>query len=221
MGEQKASEILIPLIFETKNPQRIPFDELPESYVIKANHGSGKNIIIRQETQIDPKEIIRECELWLHKTHGFHDHQWAYQQIDRRILVEDLLTTNSGDIPEDYKFYIFHGNCKLIHVDFDRFQNHKRSLFTPGWDYVPVRYGYPKGPKEVEPPEKLDEMIKISEKLGQEFDFVRVDLYELNGEIFFGELTHYPGGGHEKFYSESFDFELGEHWNIEKEYWKE
>jgi len=219
LGEEKAEEILIPQLFVTDDPEEIPFEDLPEDFVVKANHGSGTNRIIRNG-DFDREKLIKECKRWLKTPYGLGKLEWAYQEIDRKIIVEKLIKNEEGKIPKDYKFYIFHRECELIHIDFGRYKNHKRTFFDANWNYLPISLGYPKESK-VNEPENLEKIINIAEELGQKFDFVRVDLYSVDEKIYFGELTHYPGSGMKKFKPKSFDFKLGENWDIEKEYWKD
>ena len=128
-------------------------------------------------------------------------------------MVEELLTEDAGVIHKDFKFYIFHGQCQLIHVDFDRFANRSRSLFDRDWHILPVSLKFPQGPT-MNPPKMFHRMRDLAERLGSGFDFVRIDLYSVHDRVYFGEFTHYPGSGLEKFSPQSFDFELGQYWQI-------
>lgn len=213
VSSRVSEDILIPLLFETFNPEEIPFDKLSKNYIIKANHGSGTNIIIRQGEEVDKNEIILKCKDWLEKPYGHRNFEWGYKNIKRRIIIEELLQDEDGKVPVDYKFYLFQGKCKLIHVDFERYgESRSRSLFSTSWEFLDVQYEYPIG-HYIKPPKNLERMIEIAEKLAYKLDFVRVDLYDHQGSIYFGEMTHYPGNGMEKFTPQSFDFELGKNWS--------
>ncbi|SDM32504.1 ATP-grasp fold amidoligase family protein [Halarsenatibacter silvermanii] len=223
LGNNKAEEVLVPLLYETKEPQKIPFVDLPNEFIIKANHGSGKNLIVENKNKFDKKIILNKCKRWLNTPQGLHKREWAYQPINRRIIIERLLKTKNGMIPEDYKFFIFNGACAFIQVDIDRHnkeEEHKRSLFWPDWEYIDGSLKYPQGPC-IEQPSQLTEMISLAEKLGEDFDAIRVDLYLVNGKIYFGELTNYHGSGMEKFTPKKLDFEMGRKWKITNEYKKE
>jgi len=113
---------------------------------------------------------------------------------------------------------MFHGECQLIQVDYDRFTKHSRTLYDTDWNVLDASYKYIKGPK-TKRPSSLERMLQIARELAKEFDFVRVDLFEVNGQIYFGELTHYPESGRGRFTPKSLDFELGKSWNIEPGYW--
>ena len=127
-------------------------------------------------------------------------------------MIEELLLDSDGHIPPDYKFFVFHGQARLVQVDSDRFGNHCRNLLRPDWTPVDARLVYPPAESAPSRPDSLDEMIHIAEALGHDTDFVRVDLYDVNRRIVFGELTSYPGGAREAFIPESFDVELGRCW---------
>jgi hypothetical protein len=213
LGEEKIR--LIPLLFVTDDPRLIPFDKLPEEYIIKANHGSGKNMVIERGSKINKDDIIRQCQKWLATPYGLFKHEWAYQPIKRKIIIQPLLRDSKGLLPADYKFYVFHGKCKVIQVSQDRMSEHKLNLYTPQWNPINAKKKFPLG-EIVEPPRKLEEMIKISEILSDHFSFVRVDFYLIEDSIYFGELTHYPGSGRSRFTPTSFDFELGSYWDLGK-----
>jgi hypothetical protein len=213
IGEKHADEILIPLLYSGDSPSTIPFSSLPENYVIKANHNSGPPIIIRGEKEISQDDIIREMERQMNRTYGLNWNAWAYSKITPRIVVEELLLNSEGQIPRDYKFFVFHGECHLIQVDIDRFVDHTRVLYNTDWELLDVSLEYPKG-EGVEKPVNLNRMIKYAEKISEEFSFARVDLYNVDGSVYFGEITHYPGAGHEKFSPTEFDFKLGGYWSV-------
>jgi len=120
-----------------------------------------------------------------------------------------------------FLFYMFHGKCKLIYVIFDRrVDAPSRIFFDEKWNFLLVRNpSLPQGPK-IKKPKNYEIMLEIAEKLSKPFDHIRVDFYNINGKIYFGELTHYAVSGRLKFEPQSFDFKLGKYWKIEHEYWE-
>ena len=223
LGEEKAKEILVPLLYITDQPETIPFERLPSAFIVKPNHTSGRNIIV-ENGHFNKKEIIKTCRRWLKTSYGLEKLEWAYQPIKRKIIIEKLLRDDDGNIPKDFKFYMFHGKCKSVHVSvhliFDRKDNHSRSYFDEKWNFLSVkRSPSPLGPK-IKKPKKYEIMLELAEKIAEAFDFVRVDFYNLNGKIYIGELTHYPASGTGKFEPQSFDFELGKYWKIKPKYWE-
>jgi len=222
LGEEKAKEILIPLLYVTVKPETIPFEKLPNDFIIKANHASKRNIIV-EDNHFDKKEIIKTCQRWLKTPYGLEKMEWAYQLINRKIVIEELLREEDGSIPKDYKFYIFHGKCKLACVDVYEVNNNvrSRSYFDERWHFLPIKKSkIIQGPKVIKP-KNFGIMLELAEKLSKPFDHVRVDLYNLNGKIYFGELTNYEGSGTSKYEHQSVDFELGRYWKIEPGYWEE
>lgn len=216
LGEEKANDILIPLYYVTEKPESIPFEELPGKFVIKPNHGSQMHIIVNDKNDISHKYIISECKKWLKTHHGIYHYEWAYRNIKRKIIIEKLLETKNGKLPLDYKLFCFHGKCKLIRAQLNRFDEEVLTgYFDTNWNLLPVsRPGYKILNSPLEKPLNLDQMIKIAESISSEFDAVRTDLYNCDGKIYFGELTHYDYCGLARFEPESFDFELGKYWNL-------
>ncbi|MEX1019315.1 MAG: ATP-grasp fold amidoligase family protein [Litorilinea sp.] len=219
LGEIRAQELLIPLLYATTEPRTIPFADLPDAYILKTTHSSGWNIIVDAEHPADPARIIAECEGWLRQRYAVFKNEWAYDKITPRIIIEELLSDPSGGIPHDHKFFVFHGRCELIQVDFNRQSNHARNMYDRDWQLLDfVRYRVRQGP-DLPRPANLEKMRDLAEELGRDFDYVRVDLYSVGERIYFGELTHYPGSGMTRIQPRQFDFDLGKHWQIQPGYW--
>ena len=219
LGEERAEEILIPLFYVTDKPETIPFEKLPPAFIIKPNHASGRYIIV-DDGKFNKEKIIDTCKKWLMTPYGLDRLEWAYEPIKRKIVIEKLLCEEDGKIPKEFKFHMFQGKCKAVRVVFDRMNNISGSYFDEKWNILSVKKpNRPQGPK-IQKPKNYELMLELAEKFAETFDYIRVDLYNLNGKIYFGELTHYPASGTGKFEPISFDFELGQHWKIEPEYWK-
>ncbi|MDD3726641.1 MAG: GNAT family N-acetyltransferase [Candidatus Ratteibacteria bacterium] len=227
LGEENARRILVPILYVTDRPETIPFDKLPEEYIIKPNHASGWHIIVEKDRIYIPKkgieikkgDIVYQCRKWLRKSYGVKKYEWAYQPIKRRIIIEKLMKDREGKPPTDYKFFIIHGKCHLIHVIYDRFANKTLGMYTPDWEYLDVKGKSKQAPPDVSPP-CFQQMLDISEKLGSFFDAIRVDFYLVGDRFYISELTNYHQSGLIKWDPVSFDFELGSKWQIEPGYWK-
>jgi hypothetical protein len=231
LGEREASRVLVPLLFETREPTKIPFHELSGNYIIKANHGSGFNMIVLADTEIQTRPIVECCQSWLTVPYGFWQHEWAYQKVERRIVVEQLMHDHKGRPPREYKFHMFQGKCEIIQVlngatwydginDFGDSSMPSLTFFTPDWSWLDVSWKFywldavfPVEPDQ-RPPENLDEMLALAERLSRPFDYIRVDLYETSNGIKFGELTPYHLTGHAAITPVAFDYELGEKWRL-------
>jgi hypothetical protein len=219
LGKEEAEKILIPLYFVTCNPSEIPFDKLPDKFVIKPNHGSMMHMIVKGEK--DTHGIIKICRKWLGHEYGLYNHEWAYRNIKKMIIIEELLETRSGDLPNDYKLYCFHGKCRAIRVTVNRFGKLiKTAFYDTLWNHIQARVPGRENAGGFCKPVKLEEMIGLAEKLSQSFDAVRVDLFNVDDDrLYFGELTHYEASGLSRFEPEAFDYQLGSYWNIIPGYW--
>ena len=182
--------------------------DLPGRWVLKPNHGTMR--VHLGCGRPDLPALRRTTAGWLdeplYRTRG----EWVYSQARRLLLVEELLG-GPGQLPADFKFLVFDGRVRLVQVDTARFGgDHRRRLYRPDWTPLTVDEDVPPGPV-TPPPGSLAEMTRVAEALGRGFDFVRVDLYDVDGVVWFGELTPYPGGGLDRF-DPGLDRELGAWW---------
>lgn len=212
---------LIPLLFQTKNPEEIDFHKLPIPCIIKPTHCSGHTIILRDKKDIDREKIIAKCKKWLKMNYYKYSREWQYKNIPPRIIIEKLILDEKGKIPTDYKFHCFKGKVEFISVHSDRFEGHKETYFNRDWKFLPFIWcpkinGKPKYEikKDVIKPKNLKEMIKIAEILSKDFDYIRVDLYSVNNDIYFGELTICHGGGFSPFIPEKWDLKYGKKFKL-------
>jgi hypothetical protein len=216
----------------TDDPRRVRPDGLPSEFALKATHGCGGSVLVAEcapperrlpdrpvswnrflitPESLDWTLLQRACRRWLSMRYA-PETEWAYRNVPPRILVEELLTQD-GWLARDYKFFVFHGRVRLVFVTTDRFRDHAVTFYSPSWERLFVRQILPLGP-EVERPSRLSEMIAVAETLGEDVDFVRVDLYLVGERIVFGELTSYHASGLWPFKPSSFDVELGAWWSF-------
>lgn len=189
----------------------IPFDKLPNEYVIKTTDGSGGNniLLVRNGSDLNITHTINTVNSWLGVKDINAGREWAYTGIKRsRIVIEKLLKVEQGKDIDDYKFFCFGGKVYCIQVDRGRYTYHERNLYTRDWKLIPVVCSYPNALPLPEPL-SLQVMIQYAEILSSDFPFVRVDLYDVNDTVYFGELTFYPGSGYEGYIPDEFDYELG------------
>lgn len=222
LGEERAQKVLIPLYQVVKDPDDINFDALPDKFVIKPNHGSGMHLLVEDKQSIDRKTVIKLCKKWLYFNYGLYQYEWAYRHIDRLIIIEKMLECKKGLLPMDYKFYCFHGKCSWIRVSENRFDSMEAyAYFDTAWNSIkindPGQYEMETVPSK---PDNLGEMLSLAEKLAEKFDAVRIDLFNCDGQIYFGEISHYDASGMAKFDPESLDFEIGALWKITQDYWE-
>jgi hypothetical protein len=175
----------------------INIDQLPDSFVLKVNHGSGQNIFCWNKKVMNWGKIRRLLKLYLKNNHYYFSREWAYKDIPPKILCEELLEDN-GRTPIDYKFFCFDGEPKYFTVDIDRFGEHKENFYNLYWQPINLRSTYPRSAKEIEKPKCFPEMVEIAQKLSENMPFVRVDLCFIKNTIYFGEMTFYHYAGFEK-----------------------
>ena len=199
--------------------QLITLNSLPKSFVLKTNHSSGDLLIIdKSKGLIDLKKIQKHFKKALELNRYCISREWSYKNIVPKIFAEELLTSYLDDEIIDYKFFCFNGKPEFMQVDTERFVNHKRNFYNLSWEELPYQFVYPRSMKKLKKPNKLDEMIWISEKLSLPFSFARVDLYYLRNcdqeNIKFGEITFYPEGGIQRFSPDYLNSYLGKKINI-------
>lgn len=203
-------EYLIPLLGKWNTIDEINFDELPNKFALKTNHGSGWNYIITDKSKINLEKLKTDFKEWLCKSFGYmYGLELQYNLIEPCILAEEYQENENNEL-RDYKFLCFNGKVKYIWVDTGRYTDHRRDLFDTSWNHVDVKIHYPNADNLPAKPKKLDEMINLAQKLSVGFPYVRVDLYYLNNDtIKFGEMTFTSGSGTEKFEPDTLCYELG------------
>ncbi len=213
------SDCLIPLLWSGGNPEEIPFDELPSNFVIKTNHASWYNIIVKDKTKIDRKNVIKQLNKWLCENFSQDTYlgiAWGYKNIKPAVIIESFIGKGEK-VPLDYKFYCLAGRVEALTMQFDRFVNQTAIGFDRDFRPHAFRSSLPRYYGPVRRPDNFDSMVQIAESIAEGFDFMRVDLYSLGKKIYVGELTPYPGGVTTKFLPTREDFRLGEIWGCRKD----
>ena len=193
-----------------KNPNEVPFNDLPKKCIIKTTNSSGTNIFFNDK--IDTVNIKNKLNLWMKQNLYISGREWCYKEHEPKIIVEKLLEdkNNSFHGISDYKFFCFQGKAQYIVLDVDRFVRHRRNFYDIDWNYLDISSDHPNFGDTITKPNQLDNMIEIANTLSADFPFVRVDLYLVESKIIFGELTFYPWSGYVAFNPDNFDFILGE-----------
>jgi len=200
----------------------IDFSKLPDKFVIKTTDGgNGVNIYIcTNKDEIDIDNVISTVNGWRNKRYDIISREWAYKGARKsRIIVEQYLENkdNEDNGIDDYKFFCYDGKFHFLQVNKDRYTNHRLGFWNENLEYYNGSISnYPTFEQPPVLPENIDEMIKLAEKLAEGFPFARIDLYNIQGKIYFGEITFYPGSGYYIFNPDSFDFELGKYFNLTK-----
>jgi hypothetical protein len=187
--------------------------ELPEHWVLKPNHRANGQVFFGHRRP-DIAALEKITKRWLQPVEVTRLHEWAYLKARPLLLVEELIGT-PGSPPPDYKFYVFAGEVALAEVHSGRYSDHRVRWYKPDWTPLHVSFvGYQLAPVEAAPPSNFEKMLTIASELGGPFDFMRVDLYSIGSNVFFGELTPYPASGTDRFVPDSFDDELGAMWEL-------
>lgn len=189
---------------------------LPNQFVLKPTNGSGDVVICKDKRKFDwgqAKKIVATNK----KRHfSSKTKEWVYYDLPYRIIAEELLESSDADQIKDYKLFCFEGRCKFLFVASDRgTENLKFDFFDTDWNWLPIRNAYDHN-SNLKKPEHFDEMLEIAKCLSEDFPHVRVDLYEEQGKVYFGELTFYHFGGFTRFEPDEWDFKLGEYFDVTK-----
>ncbi|MET6991009.1 ATP-grasp fold amidoligase family protein [Sediminicola arcticus] len=207
--EKIGEKYLIPLILKTTNVEDISPEKIPEyPVIIKTNHDSGGVSIIKNKNLINWSELRIKFQKKLNNSYGEVKGEWQYKNITPCIIIEKLLLNKQGQIPSDYKLHCFNGRLVFTDIHFERFTNHKRNLYDKDWNLINCRWVYDNGPN-IPKPAVYEEMKTIAEQFAKDFIYVRVDLYVIENNIFFGELTFHAGSGNEKFIPQIWDSKFG------------
>ncbi len=217
--EKIGKEYLVPLYFQTEDPSQIIPENIPETpCIIKANHDSSGGIFVYDKTKINWKEVQKEFTKRLTQNYYQESREWQYKNIQPSIIVEKLLLDIEGVVPMDYKVHCFNSKVIMIQVDKGRgTKYHFRFWYDTDWKPQPYRWSPPiVNDKDNDPltnglqrPDTLEEMIELSVILAEPFDYVRVDWYDVDGKLYFGELTFHHDGGFVPILPKIWDKKLG------------
>lgn len=216
-------EYLIPLYGNWLNFDDIDFDALPDQFVLKCNHDSGGLAICKDKKTFDQENAKKKINKSLKDNFFYIGREYQYKNIIPRIICEKFISDN-GNVPMDYKIYCFNGKPDVILVCKNRFRNdsHRAQYlyFDQNWNFVPLNKGdeLSENPN-IEKPKNLDKMLSIARKLSEDFIFARIDLYNIEGKIYFGEITLTPNSGFDPDITEETDLYFGN--KLEIPYWEQ
>ncbi len=192
--EKVGDQYLMPVLGIYDSVSEIPWEDLPEC-ILKVNHGSGRYAIYRGE-----KRPIKKLKKYMKEKYGSKKGEWVYGGLKRKIVIEPLIST-----PTDHRFFCFHGKPEIVQVQWGEWGEGERreAVYDLEWDLLPESFHWQKA--EHDKPKSMKEMISVAEKLSVDFEFARVDLYEIDGAVKVAEITHFPMSG---FFKCSYDFDL-------------
>lgn len=217
VAEKGCEENLVKLLGVWDSPQDIKWEDLPDKFVLKCNHGSGSIIVCNDKKEFDKELAIRKLSAWQREDFGLHRAELSYKGVPKKIICEQLIETADGCAPKDYKFFCSYGQPKFLFVASER--NGDEAFFDfydLEWNHLDVKNGHPNAPRPIDRPEHFEQMLSVASALSADFPLVRVDLYEEMGRVLFGELTFLHFGGLHPFEPTEYDTYFGEMFDIKE-----
>ncbi len=191
----------------------IDFNKLPNRFVIKCSHDSGGLVICKNKKNFDIKSAKEKIEKCLKRDYFYVHREWPYKDVKHQILIEEYLEDKTDKELRDYKFFCFNGKVKLMFVASNRQGDGDTyfDFFDQKYNHLDIINGHPNAPTIPHKPKNFDKMIELAEKLSKEIPHVRVDFYEVNGKIYFGEMTFFHWSGFVPFEPDEWDKKIGDY----------
>lgn len=212
VGSIIGNEHIIPTIGVWDNPEEIDFSQLPDQFVLKCNHNSGTGMCIcKDKKKLERDKVITELKMGLQEDYYLHSREWPYKNVPRKIIAEQYIGDANSDLV-DYKLMCFNGKhrCTFVCEGRNTGEGLHVTFYDKDWHIMPFERHYPRSKKGIPCPGCYDKMIEYAELLSENCPFMRVDFYEVEGKLYFGEITLYPGSGYEEFTPEKWDYILGD-----------
>ena len=193
----------------------IHFDLLPNQFVLKCTHDSGSTFVCKDKSTMDRQAVKQFAEKCMAYNYYWYNREWPYSQIKPRILAEELLSDVSQSGVTDYKFFCFDGKPQFMFIATGRAEGDTRfDFFDMEFNWIPVKQHYPNADVRPQKPECFEQMRDLAEKLSDGLKHVRVDFFQVNGRVYFSELTFNHFGGYERFEPEDYDAKFGAYLNL-------
>lgn len=212
IGEQYLNDLIS--VYDKSN--EVDFNTLPNQFVIKGVHGCHFNLIVKDKSKLNKTKAKFLFKKWMSKNQYYRGGlEWAYKNVKPKLIAEKYLEEIENGGINDYKFFCFNGQPKFVQVDIEHSNKNYRDFFDFEWEKLPFNKGtgIPYTDK-INKPKNFNKMIVLATKLAKKFPFVRVDFYNLNGEILFGEMTFYPSDGRREFYPDKYNKIIGDYLNL-------
>ena len=202
-------QYVIPTLGIWNTFDEIDFDTLPNQFVLKCTHDSGGLIVCKDKAKLDVKEAKKKINLSLQNNYYYSGREWPYKNVKPRIIAEQYMADNL----RDYKLFCFNGVPRMTLVCSERFTKDglKEDFYDEAWNHLEVKrpvHGNAVFP--IERPKQYELMKELAAKLSEKMPFARIDFYEVNEKVYFGEITFYPASGFEGFIPEEWDLKLGD-----------
>lgn len=213
VADKIGEEYIIPTLGVWDNAEQIAFEELPDQFVLKCTHDSGSVLLCRDKLSFSKEEAVKSLDAHLHGSTYWFDREWPYKNLKPRIIAEEYMEDSTYHELRDYKFFCFDGVPKAMFIASERLNPDKPTafdFFDMDFNHLPIRQGHPNAESIPEKPLNFEKMKELAAILSEDFPHVRVDFYEINGKVYFGELTFYHFGGVEPFIPDHWDKDFGE-----------
>lgn len=203
-------EYIIPTLGVWDSVDEIDFEKLPNQFVLKTTHGGGSTgvVICKDKASFDVGAAKKKLQRSLKQSIYTNLREWPYKNVKRRIIAEQYISDSNGET-NDYKFFCFNGEVKVMLMATERRTAVKFDYFDKDFNHLPFEQGGPNSDKKLERPQCMDEMIKLANILSENIPHVRVDLYDIDGKIYFGELTLFDSSGMAEFKPKEWDYTFG------------
>lgn len=210
VSKKIGSNYIIPTIGVWDSVDEIDFDSLPNQFVLKCTHDSGGLVICKDKSKLNINSVKKKLATCLKHSYYWGMREWPYKDVKPRVIAEQYMEDEMGEL-RDYKFFCFGGKVKMFKIDFDRFIEHHANYYDVNLQLLPFgEVAFPPKPEvTLSFPSQINEMFQLAEKLSKDIPFLRVDFYQVNSQVYFGELTFFPATGMGKWTDDKWDLELG------------
>jgi len=211
IAEKIGEEYLIPLVGGPWNSvDEIDFEALPEQFVLKSTHDSGGVVTCRDKQSFDIEAAKQKLSRRLSRQYFWGQREWPYKNVEPRIVAEKYMQDGNSEHLPVYKIMCFGGKPKIFQtIQNDKTPHESIDYFDTGWNLLRLRQNFPNSENPVDRPETLEEMLHLAAKLSQGYSFLRTDFYNINGKVYFSEITFYSDSGFAMFEPEDWDIKLG------------
>ena len=213
VADKIGDEYIIPTLGVWDSFDEIDFDSLPDQFVLKCTHDSGGLVICKDKSKLNKEKAKKKIELSLNRNYYYHGREWAYKDVKPRVIAEKYMEDKNSKDLKDYKFFCFDGKVKAMFIATDRFTQGvetKFDFYDTNFEHLPFTNGHPNAECVIEKPKHFEKMKELAEILSKGIPQIRVDFYEIDDEVYFGELTFFHWSGMVPFVPEKWDYVFGE-----------
>ena len=213
VADKIGDEYIIPTLGVWDSFDEIDFDALPDQFVLKCTHDSGGLVICKDKSKLNKEKAKKKIELSLNRNYYYHGREWAYKDVKPRVIAEKYMEDKNSKDLKDFKFFCFDGKAKAMFIATDRFARGvetKFDFYDMNFEHLPFTNGHPNAECVIEKPKHFEKMKELAEILSKGIPQIRVDFYEIDDEVYFGELTFFHWSGMVPFVPEKWDYKFGD-----------